>query len=233
MPPSFVDGPIAALRNPRFDEYDPDHMSKLALQAVEFSGHPGLPNVPRTLLARAHASAPAAGSVIFRTGDRPGFVHFLIEGEVRLVRHSRRGQEIVLQRVHQGYFAEASVEFRQYHCDAVAAVKSLVLHFPIDDFMVQLDADRRFRHAWLSHLAGEVRRLRARCERLSLRGAAERIVHYIESEGTAGAVELRLPLKRWALELGLTHEALYRALAKLRRERQLAVKGSRIELLGP
>ena len=187
--------------------------------------------MPPTLLASARVSKLAAGSVMFRTGERPGFVHFVLEGEVQLVRHSRRGQRTVLQRVRSGFFAEASVEFRKYHCDAVAPVASAVLHFPIRDFSAHMDADARFRRAWLRHLSGEVRQLRARCERLSLRGAAERIVHYIESEGTAGAVELRQSLKSWALELGLTHEAVYRALAKLRRARRLSVKGSRLELI--
>jgi CRP-like cAMP-binding protein len=200
-------------------------------QALEFSHHPGLRDVPHTLLTRAHVSKLAAGSVVFRGGERPSFVHFVLKGEVQLVRHSQRGQRTILQRVRSGFFAEASVEFRKYHCDAVAPVASLVLHFPIRDFSAHIDADTRFRRAWLRHLAGEVRRLRARCERLSLRGAAERIVHYIESEGTAGAVELRQSLKSWALELGLTHEAVYRALAKLRRERLLTVKGSRLELI--
>lgn len=206
-------------------------MSAFAQQAAELSRHPQLADVPPTLLASAHVSKPAAGSVMFRKGARPGFVHFVLEGEVRLVRYSRRGQGTVLQRVRSGFFAEASVEFRQYHCDAVAPVASVVLHFPIRDFIAHIDADSRFRHAWLRHLAGEVRRLRARCERLSLRRAADRIVHYIEAEGTAGATELNQSMKNWALELGLTHEALYRALAKLRRARRLSVKGSRLELI--
>jgi len=200
-------------------------------QTVDLSMHPQLAAVPRALMSMAHVSKLAAGSVMFRTGERPGFVHFVLEGELRLVRHSRRGQDAVLQRVRHGYFAEASVEFRQYHCDAVAPVTSLILQFPIGKFMAHIDADVQFRRAWLRHLASEVRRLRACCERLSLRGAAERIVHYVESEGTAGTLELRQSLKNWALELGLTHEAVYRALAKLRRERRLTVTSSRIELI--
>lgn len=206
-------------------------MTGFVPQAAELSRYPQLADAPPTLLAKAQVSKLAAGSVMFRRGERPGFVHFVLEGEVRLVRHSRRGQDVVLQRVRHGYFAEASVEFRQYHCDAVAPVKSLVLRFPIGNFMANIDADARFRRAWLRHLTGEVRRLRARCERLSLRRAADRIVHYIETEGTAGAAELNQSMKNWALELGLTHEAVYRALAKLSRARRLSIKGSRLELI--
>jgi CRP/FNR family transcriptional regulator, dissimilatory nitrate respiration regulator len=67
----------------------------------------------------------------------------------------------------------------------------------------------------MARLAREVRKSRAQCERLSLRSAPERIVHYIEAEGSDGRLELRQTKKAWAAELGMTHEALYRALAAL------------------
>ena len=75
----------------------------------------------------------------------------------------------------------------------------------------------------MRRLAREVRLLRARCERLSLRSAASRVVHYIESEGRDGRIELRCARKAWAAELGLTHAALYRALASLRRAKRIAI----------
>ena len=40
----------------------------------------------------------------------------------------------------------------------------------------------------------------------------------VEAEGRDGRLELRQTKKAWAAELGLTHEALYRALAGLQRE---------------
>jgi CRP-like cAMP-binding protein len=97
-------------------------------------------------------------------------------------------------------------------------------------FRQALAADERFRAAWTKHLAGEIRRLRAQCERLALKGAPERIVHYIESEGAQGAIELRQSLKSWALDLGLTHEALYRAIARMKRSGEISVEGARLTL---
>jgi len=58
---------------------------------------------------------------------------------------------------------------------------------------------------------------------LALRGAAERIEHYIESEGEDGRLELTCTRKAWAAELGLTHEALYRALAGLERSGKISL----------
>ena len=74
----------------------------------------------------------------------------------------------------------------------------------------------------MRRLAAEVRKLRAQCERLSLRSAADRIAHYIEAEGRDGRLELRQTKKAWAAELGLTHEALYRALTGLQRAGRIA-----------
>jgi CRP-like cAMP-binding protein len=64
--------------------------------------------------------------------------------------------------------------------------------------------------------------LRSQCERLALRGATDRIEHYIEAEGNNGRLELSRTRKAWAAELGLTHEALYRALARLQRSGRIS-----------
>ncbi len=189
-------------------------------------------DLPAPLLAAAQTLSAPARSVLFRTGERPRFVYFVLDGEVRLLRRTRGGQEVILQRVRRGYVAEASLEAPRYHCDGVAAAPSRLLRVPRDVLVARLETDTGFRHAWLRHLGGELRRLRTRCERLSLRGARERIVHYIESEG-GGALELDQSRKSWALELGLTHEALYRTLAKMKNEGVLSIAGARLELRRP
>jgi CRP/FNR family transcriptional regulator, dissimilatory nitrate respiration regulator len=79
-------------------------------------------------------------------------------------------------------------------------------------------------------IAREVRRLRAQCERLSLHGAADRIIHYIEAEGSNGIVILNQTRKAWAAELGLTHEALYRALRRLQTDGTLDIDGGRVAI---
>lgn len=192
--------------------------------------HPGLGFIPPDLLARARRLALDAGQVLFRTADRPDQLYFVVDGELLLVRHSRGGQQVVLQRARAGFLAEASVESRRYHCDGIAKSRTKACAFPMVAFRQALAADERFRAAWTSHLAGEIRRLRAQCERLALNSAPERIVHYIESEGADGAIELTQSLKSWALDLGLTHEALYRAVARMKRSGEISVEGSRLTL---
>lgn len=173
----------------------------------------------------------AAGEMLFRIGSPVRNLYCLLNGEVQLVRHDISGGRIVLQRSLGGFIAEASIDSKTYHCDAVAAENTSLLCFPLGEFLHVLERDAGFRKMWLALLAREVRKLRAKCERLSLHSAAERIVHYLESEGADGTVVLRQSRKAWAEELGLSHEALYRTLKKLVGLGQLQIEGARISLL--
>jgi CRP-like cAMP-binding protein len=179
--------------------------------------HPDLVALPAGLRRHAVNIVAVAGEIVFRLGTQPRQMLWVVDGEVRLVRRSRNGAEIVLQRAYSGFVAEASLESSRYHCDAVAAMNSRMLGLPIASLREALRHDERFRTFWMMRLAREVRSLRAQCERLNLRSASDRIEHYIEAEGNNGRLELRRSRKAWAAELGVTHEALYRTLASLRR----------------
>lgn len=167
------------------------------------------------------------GGLVFNRGDRPKVMYFVISGAVHLVRRAISGNEIVLQRADHGVLAEASLDQTAYHCDAIAARPSSLLSLPRKAFSESL-ADERFRNRWIAHLARELRRIRAQSERLSLKTAHERIVHYIETEGEHGSITLTHSKKSWATELGLTHEALYRTLAHMKRAGLVSINGPRI-----
>jgi CRP-like cAMP-binding protein len=194
---------------------------------------PVLATVPPGLRAVAERRQIEAGETLFRLGDPLQGVFCVVAGEVRLIRRARNGAEIILQRSRGGFFAEASLGTKEYHCDAVAAEPGGVLRFPARAFRAALDENVIFRDAWMEHLAREVRKLRAQCERLSLKSAAQRIVHYIDSEGTDGVATLTESRKAWAAELGLTHEALYRALRRLQADGTLHIDANRITLSHP
>lgn len=158
-------------------------------------------------------------------------MYFVLSGEVHLVRQSLTGSEVVLQRAHQGFLAEASLDQAAYHCDAVAVLPATLLMLPRKQFSEALN-NESFRSQWIAHLARELRRVRAQSERMSLKSAQERIIHYIETEGDGCSITLSRSKKDWASELGLTHEALYRALARMERSGQITVAGSAITILG-
>jgi CRP-like cAMP-binding protein len=190
-----------------------------------------LQSIPEGLRRQARAVHLAQGSCLFRAGVHVRAAFLVLSGEVRLARTGFQGVEVTLQRSSGGFIAEASLDSKVYHCDAVATASSDLLAFPAAAFKGSLAEDLAFSRRWQSILANEVRKLRAQCERLCLRTAEERILHYIEAEGVAGAIELRMTKKAWATELGLTHEALYRALRRLQDAGTLAVSGQRLALL--
>lgn len=215
--------------------YDCSHMATKPTCALDWESltqtQPTLDCIPDELRRHAELRPLAQGDVLFRIGDRVLSVLCVVSGEVRLVRRDLRGKEIVLQRSRGGFLAEASLNSPAYHCDVVVAGKGEILRFPAREFQKALDDNQTFRNAWLQHLAREVRRLRGQCERMNLRSATERILHYIDAEGSNGAISLSQSRKTWASELGLTHEALYRALSRLQTDGSLLVSGSEIAVI--
>lgn len=191
---------------------------------------PVLEVIPGGLRDAVRIRAFNKGERLYRRGQPPEVMLCVLSGEIRLVRHTPSGAEIVLQRSSGGFVAEASLDAQTYHCDVAAATDGRLLLFPRCAFQAALENDPLFNRAWIRLLAREVRRLRAQSERLSLNSAADRILHYIESEGSDGTIILHQTRKSWAAELGLTHEVLYRTLRQLRESGDIVIKGERFSL---
>ncbi len=171
--------------------------------------------LPEELLRVATELRLPKGATLFAQGQKPDAMYLVISGEVRLVRISSSGAEIVFQRATGGFVAEASLDQPAYHCDAVVMRPSHILRVPRADFVNALSRPE-FRDAWIGYVGAQLRRSRLQCERLLLRTAQERILHFIETEGQQRMLRLTTTKKAWAAELGLTHEALYRALRAMR-----------------
>ena len=155
------------------------------------------------------------GERLFVQGAVPQWMNFVVQGEVVLERSGAHGETVVLQRTRRGFVSEASLRVARYHCDAVAVRDSTVVRLPIAELDQALRTRIDFAQMWIGMLTGEVHRLRQRVERLRIKSAAERLLHLMESEGRDGRLEVSGGLKLLAAELGLTHEALYRTLARL------------------
>lgn len=205
------------------------HSAKLPI----WQDYPEWSALPPRLREAAEPLTAAAGKTLFRAGSRPLAIYYVLDGEVRLVRRSASGAESILQRARRGPLAEASLYSPRYHCDAVVCSSARLLRFPRPLFLQTIDDDPAFRTAWITHLASEVRRARAQSERLSLKRAADRVLHYIECEGRDGVLRLEQTRKDWAAELGLSHEALYRTLATLQRQGRLHISGQTFEVQPP
>ena len=158
------------------------------------------------------------GEQIFPQGKKPTKTFYVSSGEVVLQRLGTQGDNIVLQRARQSFVAEASLQSSSYHCDAIVTVSGELVAIPLELLRLALLADSAFAMRWVGMLNKELKRLRAQCERLSLKGVQERLLHLIETEGLCGSLTVDTSLKSIALELGVTHEALYRTIAELEKK---------------
>lgn len=179
--------------------------------------------------ARRRELAP--DETLFRAGARVSAIFVIETGRLRLVRTSRNGHEVTLLRAGAGEaFAEASLFSERYHCDARADVLTVVLEYPKAVVLRRLAAEPARMMDLLRHLSGQVQALRARAEILSVHGAADRLIAWLRLQARADVVELQTSWKQLAAELGLTHEALYRALKRLEDAQAIEREGTVVRL---
>jgi CRP/FNR family transcriptional regulator, dissimilatory nitrate respiration regulator len=171
--------------------------------------------LPPSLHSLCTQATYANGARIFRSGAQPQSMFYVMQGEVRLIRHSEAGEAVVLQRAYDGFVAEASLTSTKYHCDAVAMGLVQLVKVPIRALRQALEKDATFALAWISMLNDQVRQLRLQCERLALRTVKQRLMHLISTQGQSGLLLHPMGLKPIAHQLGVSHEALYRCLAEL------------------
>lgn len=189
--------------------------------------------LPAALRERCARIRYESGETVFRSGAPTHSVYYVESGAVRLVRYGRAGEEMLLHDAHAGeFFAEASLDSARYHCDAVVSEPSELLQCPSAALRQLLDSDREFARQWISLLARQLRTVRTRVERLSLKSATERVRHLLVSEGRGPQCEITVEgtLKDLARSLGLTHETLYRTLATMERERVIERDGTVLRL---
>jgi CRP-like cAMP-binding protein len=170
----------------------------------------------------------AQGEALFRAGDVALGLVVVREGALELVRISAEGRRLVLHRAGPGdTFAEASLFESHHHCDALAGAPSLVTVHPAAELRRAAEADPGLGWRIAAHLAARLVAERARAERLALPHAADRLLDVLhalppEPDGTR---RLGRSWKSLAAELGLSHEATYRALARLERAGLLRREG--------
>lgn len=166
-----------------------------------------------------------AGATLFRQGDAVTAIFEVETGRLRLVRHAIDGHPIVLHTARAGeLFAEAALFAKAYHCDAVAVTDSRVRAYPKRALRALLRGNPDHAERFMALLAHQVHAVRARLEERNIRSARERVLHHLAlAAGSDGrTVRLDGTLVDLAVELGLTHEALYRTLAALQREGLIA-----------
>lgn len=208
--------------------YDRDHMEKNAS------------TLPAAALAPIAQVLPSVrrlepGDALFRQGDASFGLFRLVTGCIALSRVTPGGDEVPMHVVRAGeLFAEASLFSERYHCDAVASETCEVWVYPKGKLIRALRQDGDALWKFTAELAQRVQGLRARIEVGRIRSAPERVLQAMRLRCDAkGIWKPDTTLKRFAEEIGLTHEALYRALAALERDGCIARKDGEMHLRAP
>jgi CRP-like cAMP-binding protein len=168
--------------------------------------------LPKSLIASCEELDPLKGTCLFKAGDKPERMFFVVSGEVILERPGLQGSSVILQRTRRGFVSEASLKSTKYHCHGQVVANAKIVQIPIRQVRDAMDSDPAFAGRWIGMLNKEVKRLRLQCERLSLTKVQDRFVHLLETEGNAGRFPIGAGIKSLASELGVTHEALYRCI---------------------
>jgi CRP-like cAMP-binding protein len=174
------------------------------------------------------------GQALFRQGDKAMAIFAVERGRLRLIRQTVDDRRVVLHTARAGeLFAEAALFSDVYHCDATADIASRVRVLSKPALLAAFRADPDFAQRFTAVLARQVMTLRTRLELRSIRSARERVLQHLllAADSDGRTVRLDGSLMDLAAEIGLTHEALYRALAALEREGALARTDDGILLL--
>lgn len=187
--------------------------------------------LPKSLVGSCEEVEPPKGTCLFKAGDKPARMFFVVSGEVILERPGLQGASVILQRTRRGFVSEASLKSAKYHCHGQVVANSKIVQIPIREVRDAMDSDPAFAGRWIAMLNKEVKRLRLQCERLSLTKVQDRFVHLLETEGEDGRFPIGAGIKSFAAELGVTHEALYRCIYSMEKQGKLTRTQSHLCLI--
>lgn len=176
-----------------------------------------------------------AGELLFRQGDPTYAMFSVARGRLRLVRHTAGGSQLTVHVARAGEsLAEPSLFSPAYHCDCLADTPADVAVFPKDALLRALAQDPTLALRMMARLSRHVQSLRGQIERRNTRSAKERTLQALMllEPSAGGRFEIDGTLKDLATEIGLTHEALYRALRALEAEGRIARDGRAIAICG-
>ena len=159
-----------------------------------------------------------AGESLFRRNDKVEMAFLVREGQVLLRRALKDGGLLTLHTANAGdLVAEASLFADQYHCDAVTDRATKVSAIPKAQLLKDFEngsSGKQLSVRALERTTKELQALRTRIEIMRLRKVTDRLDAYLELNGPPKEGRW-VHVSDW---IGVTPPALYRELAKRRRD---------------
>ncbi|TLX56834.1 Crp/Fnr family transcriptional regulator [Stutzerimonas nosocomialis] len=186
-----------------------------------------------------HASARrmTAGATLFRQGDAVQHLHLLVSGQIKLHRVTADGQEKVIEVIRPGEaFAEALLfdNVPQHPLNATAIKESLVLRVQHEHYRRLLHEQPQLCLSLLGSLSARLNQRLHQIDYLTSSNVSQRVVRYLFQQlGSThnGVIDLDMPKRLIALQLGIQPETFSRILHRLTDAGLIAVRKRRIEIL--
>lgn len=191
----------------------------------------------RLLSAAAFLQRFPEGVLLIEEGDKPDFLHVVIEGAVELfARHGDRRTTLAVAGPLSTFILAAVVTDAVHLMSGRTIAPSQILLIPSESIRRAMAADRGFAEAMTTELARGFRSMVKALKNQKLRTAPERLANYVleMAERQCSNRRVVLPFEKALLAslLGVTRETLSRSLAALE-EHGVRTRGNVIEIVDP
>jgi len=193
------------------------------------------------VLAAGHARAFERGEIVFHEGEQAEALFVVLSGQVKLVRYSPKGRELLLHLVGPGQtFAEAALfSGNTYPATAEVMESSHVWSLPRAALIELLREGPELAMAMLASVSMWTRKLASKLELLTQRRVEERVALYLIAR--AGSGELRpgdtIPLAEArnliAAQCGTAPEVLSRTFRRLEEDGILEAAPHHVTVVDP
>jgi len=169
-------------------------------------------------------------TVLFEQGERPDFLHVLVEGTVMLYGSTADGRETVIEILTpvDTFVLAAALTDKPYLMSAKALEPSTILMLPARNLREQMAIQPKLALVMMASLASQFRRMVRQIKDLKLRTSTQRLAAYLMrlADPAEDGVTVELPVNKQVLasRLGMTPENLSRAFATLA-EQDIQIKG--------
>lgn len=213
---------------------DHGHLEKLLQRYPGLSDH--LDANCRNLLLKARPVSVATGTILFREADPCLDFMWLIDGSVRLYKHSKDGREVTLYRVSAGELCILSLNNllhgRPYAAEARSEEPVTGLLFSGSDFQAAIDTSPGFRRYVLGMLANRLDEIMGLVadvvfSRLDLRLACLLGQMFERSHGEP----IEITHDALAREIGTSREVISRILKEFEHQQCIRLSRGRIQLI--
>jgi CRP-like cAMP-binding protein len=186
------------------------------------------------LVARARRRTYAAREPLFREGEPAQGIFIVLDGKVRVVRTSRGRRHVLHTELRGGTLGEAPFfDHDPYPVSAIAWTAVAALYMDRGCVERALRSCPEIALFFLSRLAGRVRLLLDRVDRLATASVSTRMCAYLfeQAERSDDSI-VSITQESLAEELGTVREVVMRALQSLRKRRIIAGAGrGKIEII--